>query len=237
MSVITSPSFPVILWLEDDPQLIDIFREDFEQSFELKIINSFAEFKQVSVFDLQQFAAFLVDMELSDGCQGMNTIDLLKQSGSASPILVLSNDESIKTRLEALKLGIEDYMWKAMPPEEIKLRINNSIQRNLSKKNDQEKSLLGLTIQPLRLNAIIDEIEIDLTKIEFQFLYLLIRNHPQPIELEFLKMEVWRIPHVEIGTINTFIWKLNKKLSCWRMRISKDLDKVFLITKDDYERN
>lgn len=233
MSLINGPSVPVILWLEDDFQLIEIFRDDFEQNFELKILSSFAEFKKVSALDLGKYDAFLIDMELSDGFQGMNTIDLLKQSGSCSPILVLSNDESIKTRLDALKQGIEDYMWKAMPPEEISLRISNSIQRNLNRKIEHDMTLEGLSVQPLKLIARIDDHDIDLTKIEFQFLNLLMRNHPQSVELNYLRDEVWRVPHVEIGTINTFIWKLNKKLSLWQMRVSKDQEKVSLISKDE----
>jgi two-component system response regulator CiaR len=233
MNVINSPSVPVILWLEDDPQLIEIFREDFEQSFQLKILKSFTEFKQISSIDLHQYAAFLIDMELADGCQGINSIEHIKQFGISSPILVLSNDESIQTRLMALKLGIEDYMWKAMTPEEISLRITNSIKRGHSRKIDHELALEGLSVQPLKLIARLNDQDIDLTKIEFQFLNLLMRNHPQSVDLNYLRDEVWRIPHVEIGTINTFIWKLNKKLSSWQMRVSKEQEKVSLISKDE----
>ena len=233
MTSYMNSSIHTILWLEDDPHLIDIFREDFEQSFELKILKSYSELKQISSIDLQPYSAFLIDMELNDGFQGINAIEYLKQFGFSSPVLVLSNDESIQTRLMALKLGIEDYMWKAMAPEEISLRITNSIKRGHSRKVEQEMTLQGLSLQPLKLIARLNNNDIDLTKIEFQFLNLLMRNHPQSVDLNFLRDEVWRIPHVEIGTINTFIWKLNKKLSSWQMRVSKDQDNVSLIAKDD----
>jgi DNA-binding response OmpR family regulator len=224
---------PSILWLEDDPQLVDIFREDFEQQFNLHILNSFSDFKLLSSAELEKFGAFVIDMELIDGKQGFKAIEYLKHQGLSAAILVLSNDESIMTRLEALKLGVDDYMWKAMLAEEIKLRIANSIKRNQQRQREHEITLNGLSLQPLKLTAYLHNSEIDLTKIEFQFINLLMRTHQHPVELSLLKNEVWRAPHVEIGTINTFIWKLNKKLSLWPMRISKDQDWVCLISKDE----
>jgi hypothetical protein len=60
---------------------------------------------------------------------------------------------------------------------------------------------------------------------------ILIRNHPVPVSLDELKSEVWKLPSLEIGTINTFIWKLNKKLSEWEFRIAKLGETVALHSK------
>lgn len=217
-----------ILWLEDDQRLVEIFQDELEERFELTILNSMSVLKSYSPEDLEKFDCFLIDMELTDGKVGLDLIEHFKQLNHETPILVLSNDESINSRIRALKLGAYDYMWKAMEIEEIILRITNTISRNETKKTQ----LAGLEILPLRFLAHLHQEEIDLSKIEFQLLNYLIKKHPSPLSIDFLKTHVWRTNVVEIGTINTFIWKLNKKLNHWDFRITKEKEQVFLISKD-----
>jgi DNA-binding response OmpR family regulator len=223
---------PRILWLEDDLHLVDLLKDEFEKYYELVNINCFADFKKKSRAELDRFEAILLDMELSDGIVGLNVIEYIKELGVQVPILVLSNDESIKTKVNSLKLGIADYLWKAMHPEELLIRLNNAISRNQNKYEETKISLSGLDIYPFKFLVKINQCEIELTKIELLFLTTLIENHPNALSCDYLRSEVWRMPQVEIGTNNTFIWKLNKKLIAWIYRISKDQDFVSLILKE-----
>lgn len=232
MDIDQNKSKPKILWLEDDLRLVEIFKEEFETLYDLKNLQCFSDLQIMSRVDLNQYAAILLDMELSDGVVGLSIIQYLKNLGIQAPILVLSNDESIKTRVNALKLGIEDYLWKAMHPEEMLVRLHNAISRYKAKDNENKISLSGLEIFPMKFYVTLNDQEIELTKIELQFIKTVIENHPNALTCDYLRKVVWRMPQVEIGTINTFIWKLNKKLSCWAFRISKDQENVFLVNKE-----
>jgi two-component system alkaline phosphatase synthesis response regulator PhoP len=223
---------PKILWLEDDLRLVDLFKEEFETFYEIENIVCFADLKKKSRTDLERYEAILLDMELSDGVVGLSVIEYLKVSGVQIPILVLSNDESIKTKINTLKLGIEDYLWKAMHPEELLIRLSNAISRNKIKQEENKITLSGLEIYPLKFLVMLNQNEIELTKIELLFLSTMIGNYPNALTCDYLRSEVWRLPQVEIGTINTFIWKLNKKLNPWIYRISKDQDFVTLVIKE-----
>jgi two-component system response regulator CssR len=171
-------------------------------------------------------------MELVNGKKGLDVIKYLKFNGVKTPLIVLSNDESILTKINALELGVDDYLWKAMPSEEMILRLNNVISR--AEKNDLNGKIFfgNLVIEPNRLLVCIQHEEQSLTKIEFHLLLCLIKSYPLPLTCEFLRKEVWRQPKVEVGTINTFIWKINKRLIAWNYRLTKDQDKIFILKKE-----
>jgi two-component system, OmpR family, response regulator QseB len=226
-------AFPIskskLLWLEDDINLIEIFKVDFELHFELVIINSLEKLKHLPFDAFGDFDCILLDMELSDGPVGIEVIEYLKSSNVEVPILMLSNDAFIESRLTALRLGVHDYMEKALNVEEIILRISNATMRNKS-----HRIRLGeLNMQPHQLRALLNQENLELSKIEFQLITTLINSFPHSTSIDQLKSEVWRSSYVEIGTINTFVWKLNKKLNMWSYRISKEKDSLLLIPKEE----
>lgn len=224
-------ALPSILWLEDNPSVVDLFKEEFELYFVVHQSNDFQEFKRISKDRLKGYDALLLDMEFPEGKIGLEAIQFCKSIGVNSPILILSNDESLSTRLEMLTNGAEDYLWKSMHPEEMLVRIRNAISRFHRNRKDREVSLAGISLFPHRLAVELSGLEIDFSKIEFHLLMKLIQNHPLPVSCEDLRVDVWKLPVLETGTINTFIWKINKKLSLWSYRIAKMGDGIFLQSK------
>ncbi len=226
---------PKILWLEDDNLLVSLLREDFEEKYALDNIRSSNDLEKIQVEDLQVYQAILIDMELANGKRGIEVIRYLKHHGIKIPIIVLSNDESMSTKIEALGLGVDDYLWKAMAPEEMILRLENAINRGMRNAVVTKIQFGTLEIEPSRLLVKIGEDELSFSKIEFHLLLSLINNHPQCLTCEYLKKEIWRQPKVEIGTINTFIWKMNKKLIKWDYRLTKELENISIVRKSEYE--
>ncbi len=222
---------PRVLWLEDNPQFVDLFRDEFEPHFELRQIGDFELFKKMPSESLNCHDAVLLDMEFPQGKIGLDAIRFCKSAGLNSPILVLSNDESLSTRLEMLTNGADDYLWKSMHPEEMLVRIKIAIARFQRNKKENEVVLAGIQLYPHRLAVSLSGVEIDFSKIEFHLLMKLIKGHPVPVTCEELRTEIWKLPILETGTISTFIWKINKKLSAWSYRIAKMGDEVALLPK------
>jgi len=222
---------PCILWLEDNPKMFSIFSEEFSPHYKVHQVNNLSTLQSMPPEELLGFDAILLDLSLPDGKTSAETIQFIRSSGIHTPILILSNDESLKSRLEMLNNGADDYLWKAMHPEEMLLRIRNAILRFQQTQKDSEIKLGGLTMEPSTLNVELNGEEIDLSKIEFQFLMLLIRKFPEPTTTEELRVNIWKIANLESGTINTFIWKMNKKLENWNYRLSKTGESVALQSK------
>lgn len=226
---------PKILWLEDDNLLVSLLREDFEEKYALDNIRSSDDLEKIQVEDLQVYQAILIDMELANGKRGIEVIRYLKHHGIKIPIIVLSNDESMSTKIEALGLGVDDYLWKAMAPEEMILRLENAINRGMRNSIVTKIQFGTLEIEPIRLLVKVGGNEIAFSKIEFHLLLSLIKNYPQCLTCEYLKKEIWRQPKVEIGTINTFIWKMNKKLVKWDYRLTKEQENISIVRKSEHE--
>jgi DNA-binding response OmpR family regulator len=226
---------PRILWLEDHPTTVKLLREEFERHFGLEVVSSLEGLSERLKTGTTEPDAVLLDMELADGFHGTDALKICREAGVRGPVLVLSNDESLKSRIQMLSLGIDDYLWKAMDPEEMLLRIRNAIHRHFGGQDPVGFELEGLHLDPVQVTVDLlvgtKTREIPFSKIEFHFLMKLLRRHPEPVEVERLRSEVWKLPVLERGTINTFIWKMNKKLEDWGYRISKSGEKIGLLKK------
>jgi DNA-binding response OmpR family regulator len=228
---LSEPNLPKILWLEDDKLYVSLLREDFEQKYHLDNISTIDELNKIDSDMLNYYHAILIDMELNNGRRGIDVIKLLKMNGITIPILVLSNDETMSSKIDALGLGVDDYLWKAMAPEEMILRLENAILRGQRARADSKITFGILELDPFRLLVKIQNNELELSKIEFHLLMSLIKNHPVPLSCDYLRQEIWRQTKLENGTINTFIWKMNKKLHLWDYRLTKELENIFIVKK------
>ena len=219
------------MWIEDNPKYLEWFEDVFRPHFKVTYVGSFQDLKQLPPDVVGVQDGFLLDMELSDGRSGPEILGYLRSSGVEAPVLVLSNDESVQSKIEMLSLGSEDYLWKAMPPEEMTVRIRNSIVRHQGTLKNRPLEFEGLVLDASCFSSWLNHESLDLSKTEFHFLSLVIRLYPEPVSLEVLRKEVWKMTSLEPGTVNTFIWKINKKLEPWWYRLTKDGGSVTLASK------
>ena len=239
----TTPSAgPRLLWIEDDLRYVSLLKPELSHRFDFQVypcINGEAE-ERIREWKSQSIDGVVLDMHLAEGKKAPAEFTRLRELGYDGPIFVLSNDETVMSKLEMLSLGVDDYLWKVMPTQEIELRLNNVIQKYRTKFNTGAVasvapvpspgvlSLDGLEIYLDRMNASLHGAPLDLSKIEFRIVLTLFRNHPQPTAIAELKREVWGQTQVESGTISTFLWKLNKKTGGWKHRVVRAGEETFL---------
>jgi len=75
----------------------------------------------------------LTDLQMPN-LDGTEFISRLKESGFFRdiPIVVLSSKESSNDRIQCLKLGADDYLTKPFNPEELQIRIERILQRQIN---------------------------------------------------------------------------------------------------------
>jgi len=221
---------PRVLWIEDDLKYAKLLQLELGEAFDFDVHESLSPKLNTVGFD-----GVIIDMNLARGREGPQVFKAIRESGYAGPIFVLSNDESVVSKVEMLALGVDDYLWKVMPTEELELRLRNAIQRYQHKFRTpaqaqkvplSQVSLGGLTLNLERVTATLQSQPLELSKLEFKILLTLFRNHPQPTGVETLKLEAWETQTVESGTLSTFFWKLNKKTEGWGYRIVRAADEV-----------
>lgn len=235
-----------VLWIEDDLKYVELLKLELGTRFRFEVVGALSPELAGNLSADSPFHAVIIDMHLAQGRQGPQDFQRIRQLGYSGPIFVLSNDESVVSKIEMLALGVDDYLWKVMPTEELELRLRNSIQRYRDRSTNQPLSrggsatpesaggsahqvaLEGLSIHLDRLTASLFDQSLEFSKLELKIMLTLLRHHPQATAVETLRKEVWENTAVENGTLSTFFWKMNKKTKDWAYRIVRSGDEVLL---------
>ncbi|MGE0045683.1 MAG: response regulator transcription factor CtrA [Hyphomonadaceae bacterium] len=161
---------------------------------------------------LYDYDIILLDLTLPD----MNGFDVLKQLRVArvnTPILILSSDAHIETKVKGLGGGADDYMTKPFNKEELVARINAIVRRSkghahaLIRTGDIAVNLDAKTVE-------VNNQRVHLTGKEYQMLELLSLRKGTTLTKEmFLNHLYGGMDEPELKIIDVFICKLRKKLA------------------------
>ncbi len=168
----------------------------------------------------ESFDLILLDVALPDG-NGIKAIATLKESFPLKnvPIIVLSADGDVLSKVAAFGVGADDYVQKPPNTSELKARIEARLRGSLSDQKDKTQVQLGdLIINSDRMAVEHSSIKtgktlIELTPSEFKLLKLLCSRPGQVFTREHLIDQVWGISkHITQRTVDAHISHLRKKL-------------------------
>lgn len=142
------------------------------------------------------------------------------------PTLILTENDNRDYRLMAFREGVDDFLNKDATGEEIFLRIRKAMQH--SKAQDLIHS--NLRLSHMNMSCQVDGVSIDLTRIEFQILKLVLASPENKIVKKDLVNEIWKNKKVSAHTLNTHVYNLNLKLKGWDQGISVGSNGVVQLT-------
>ena len=131
-------------------------------------------------------------------------------------LVVCTGRSTVAQRVRGLRLGVDDWMTKPGHPEEAIARIEAVTRRRRRGRREFEASPLlagEMEIRPDRFQAFVGDEALDLTRREFELLYLLAEERGQVLEREQIYQRVWgyAMAHGD-RSVDVFIRKLRKKL-------------------------
>lgn len=120
----TAVHTPAVLIVEDDPLLLKMYCEKFTvEGFQ--VIGARDGEEAIEIVRKVHPDCVLLDMSLPKK-NGLEFLDQIKKMGVTTPILTLSNIADHGKRSEAIKLGIREYLIKAMlTPEQVVLKVKH----------------------------------------------------------------------------------------------------------------
>lgn len=134
----------------------------------------------------------VLDLMLPDG-SGFDWIDELseaRQGGLA--VIVLSSRDGEGDRVMALEMGADDYVTKPFSPREVVARVAAVLRRTSSTKGDETSPKTPrLTTEAASRRAFVDGKEIDLTRVEFDLLALLLSGEGRVFSRPKIIDRVW----------------------------------------------
>ena len=132
------------------------------------------------------------------------------------PIIILSAKDSEEDRIKGISVGGDDYLTKPFSPIELVARVQALFRRiSMDKVEKVEKVTFGnIKIDVTKKQAYVDDEEIALTPLEFDFLKYLIQKNNQAISREELLKEVWKIAYdIDTRATDDTVKRLRRKIS------------------------
>jgi len=119
-----------ILILEDNYEMKIFLKQYFKKKFNITTVSNISD--AINEIEKEEFDLILTDINLNLGdVNGFDFIKYIKttESHKNTPIVVLSAKDTAEDKINALRLGVNDYVTKPFHPEELYLRIRNLINK------------------------------------------------------------------------------------------------------------
>jgi len=205
-----------ILIIEDDVDVNHLVSTMLRKK-SYSITQAFSGSEGMLQLNISDFDLIILDLMLP-GLTGEEIIIAIQNK--EIPVLVLSAKSSLKDRVSVLDLGADDYMTKPFETEELLARVNSILRR--SRKNPPLINVKNnLVCRALSLNldsreVYLNDKKLNLTKNEFDILYILLKHPNKVFSREALFEQVWHTKHcVEDNTINVHVSNIRKKIKSY----------------------
>lgn len=198
-----------VLIVEDEIDLANLIKSSIKELF-FKVVIAKDGLEAIKKFD-----SFKPDIIISDimmpNLNGLEMSKKIKEKYSETPIVILSAHSHKEMLLEAIDLGISKYFIKPFDIEEFIEYL-----KELSKKINKNKSIKlkdNFVFDFNNLSLYQNDILVNLTKRERQFLALLIENKNSYVTTFDIKKTLWKNEIVSDERLRTFIKRLRAKTS------------------------
>ncbi|MFT3917370.1 MAG: response regulator [Anaeromyxobacteraceae bacterium] len=201
---------PVVLVVEDEPQLVRFLRAALQVSYRLVEASSVKEAEQLAPGHNPDL--FLLDLGLPDG-DGVELARRLREWTQA-PIIVLSARGREEDKVRALDAGADDYLTKPFGVAELLARMRVAL-RHAAR---PEGSAAGpIQVGPLEVDLARREVRVDggevrLTPTEWKLLALFARHAGKVLTHGQILREVWGPNATEVHVARVHVAELRKKL-------------------------
>jgi two-component system response regulator MprA len=151
------------------------------------------------------------------GVDGLGVCRVMRAAGDRTPILMLTARVDTPDRVAGLDAGADDYLVKPFELDELLARLRALLRRaEVANGNDPQDGLLR--VADLRLDTAArrvwrDEVEVQLSKTEFDLLELLVRNAGIVLDHATIYDRIWRYDFgPESKNLAVYISYLRRKL-------------------------
>ena len=153
---------------------------------------------------------------LDHGLPDIDGRDVIREVRASSrvPIIVVTGRTEETERIASLDLGADDYVMKPFSTPELMARVR-AVLRRVAEPAEPAGPLafLDLRIDERSRRAVKGETELQLTKIEYDILRMLMRRPGEAVDREEMARGIWNMPAARIGkSLDVHMSVLRRKL-------------------------
>ena len=201
-----------ILVIEDDPTVGQFVKRGFEeQRWGVDLVANGDEGEARAL--AEEYDVIVLDMRLP-GKSGAQVLHDLRARGFDRPVLILTAQDAVDSKVETLRAGADDYVTKPFSIRELLARMRAHLRRAAKQVVDVE----SFTFSDVELNftkyaARKGGQALDLSAREFEILRYLIRHRGEIVTRDQLLDEVWGYESSPVTrTVDNHIARLRQKI-------------------------
>jgi len=206
-----------ILVVDDEEDLCEILQFNLEnEGYQVDKVYSAEEAMNL---DLSVYNLILLDVMMGE-MSGFKMASILKKDTKTAeiPIIFLTAKDTENDMLTGFKIGADDYILKPFSIHQVLARIKAVLRRtNEASLNTEDHNILEyetLKMDIKQVKTSLNDIEIKLTKKEFEILKLLLENRNNVFSREEILTKVWKNEVFVLDrTIDVNITRLRKKIA------------------------
>ncbi|MBC7959765.1 MAG: response regulator transcription factor [Vallitaleaceae bacterium] len=164
-----------------------------------------------------EYDLILLDLMLPR-MSGIEVCRRVRQSGKATPIIMLTAKDDVSDKVMGLDMGADDYLTKPFAIEELLARMRVALKRKeKSDKEEENKGKLyihkGLEVDDIRRQVTFNQNLIELTKKEYELLKYLLENKNIALDREKILEKVWGYDYYgDTNVIDVYVRYLRSKI-------------------------
>lgn len=159
---------------------------------------------------LNSYGVILLDWMLP-GLDGPTLCRTLRESGIATPVLMVTARDHVPDRVQGLDTGADDYLVKPFAIEELLARIRALTRRDSAQRGAQLE-IGPLSIDTLGQSVALGGRPVHLTQREYSLLEALARNRGRVLTRDAILQRVWNADEALPNTVNFHMKSLRRKV-------------------------
>ena len=156
------------------------------------------------------FDAVVLDVMLPDG-SGRDLLSRRRRAGDATPVLLLTALDSVADRVAGLDGGADDHLGKPFDLDELSARLRALLRRAVARPT-ASLSWRGVTLDPARMTAERDGMDIKISRREFRILHALMERPRSILSRSALEEKLYGFQEgVESNAVEVHVHNLRNK--------------------------
>lgn len=156
-----------------------------------------------------EYDAIILDLMLPR-INGIRVAEKLRDSGVATPILMLTARDQLDDKIEGFSAGADDYVVKPFETEEVIARLRALIRRARGETGEGQLKVGDLVFDPRLMRVERDGQRVTLSPTAMRILKVLMRESPRVVSREQIENELWGDTLPDSDTLRSHVYNLRK---------------------------